>query len=135
MAAKKQEVKKLSKAEQMMAALSGVTHEFTRVNGVEPLEVYVKATNYEQYLAKVTELQRLSKAHSGENDKYSDERGLALELYDENGDYYFNPENNEDMEYMKTKIPFPLRLRLATAVGLVNSWGNIPKNSETTEQK
>ena len=132
MAAKKQEVKKMTKAEQMMAALSGVSHELTKVNGVEPLEVYVKATNYEQYIAKITELERLSKAHG---DKYNDERGLALELYDEDGNYYFNPESDEDMEYMKTKIPFPLRLRLATAVGLVNSWGNIPKNSETTEQK
>ena len=47
MATKKQEVKKMTKAEQMMAALLGVNHELTKVNGVEPLEVYVKATNYE----------------------------------------------------------------------------------------
>lgn len=130
MAAKKQEVKKMTKAEQMMAAAAGISSELVRINGLGPLEIYVKTLTFAEFMEQRGFIEKLSKNHT----TYIEERSLACDLYDVDGNYYFDPENDADMKYLHD-MPYIRRLMIGEAIGIVNGGFSIPKNSETTEQK
>lgn len=124
MAAKKQEVKKLTKAEQMAAAMAGASSELKAINGIGELMLFVKTTTVSDFLSKLATLEALTQKHG---DEYKNERSLALELYDEDGQLYFDPSNQDEMKYLHD-LPYIIRLKIGEAVGVVNGGVNLPKN-------
>lgn len=130
MTTKKKEIKKMTKAEQMQAAIAGVSFDLVQVGGVEPLEVYVKTLTFADFMKQRDLIKKLSEKHS----TYLAERSLACDLFDCDGNYYFDPENDEDMKYLY-ELPYLQRLAFGEAIGIVNGGISIPKNLETTEQK
>ncbi len=124
MAAKKQEVKKLTKAEQMAATIQGASETLKPIIGVGELELFVKTTTVSDFLAKLATLDELVKKHG---DEYKNERSLALELFDEDGQLYFDPNSQSDMKYLHN-LPYIIRLKIGEEVGVVNGGVNLPKN-------
>lgn len=124
MAAKKQEVKKMTKAEQMAATIAGASNELKPISGIGELKLFVKTTTVSEFLEKLSNLDELAKKHGSE---YRNERSLALELYDEDGKLYFDPSNQDEMKYLHD-LPYLIRLRIGEAIGVVNGGVNLPKN-------
>ena len=129
MAAKKQEVKKMTKAEQMAATIRGVSDELKPIIGAGELQLFVKTTTVSDFLSKLATLEALTQKHG---DEYKSERGLALELYDEDGQLYFDPSNQDEMKYLHD-LPYIIRLKIGEAVGVVNGGVSLPKNWLTTD--
>ena len=75
MAAKKQEVKKMTKAEQMAATIRGVSDELKPIIGAGELQLFVKTTTVSDFLSKLATLEALTQKHG---DEYKNERSLAL---------------------------------------------------------
>ncbi|AUZ06357.2 hypothetical protein ADP71_31790 [Vitreoscilla sp. C1] len=123
--------KKLTKAEQMAGfkAYMAPLAELTLVPNLGDLEIYVKSTTLNGYYQKLDQLRALKDKHGA---ALLDERSLALELFDETGAYYFDLDDEEQMQFLKD-MPFAARQKLSSAIGTVNGGFDIPKTLLTTE--
>lgn len=87
------------------------------------LPVFVQMRNVGQTTALLQQAQDLRDKFG---DELADERALALEILDENGEPFFDPENDEDMILLRD-MPFALRVELATAAREVNDAVHLKK--------
>ena len=113
------EAQKLSKQEQMAAAKAAfVVGGLVKIEGIAPLDVYVKQhTSFE--------FRRMKKQADEFKDKYddglNDDRELALELFDADGQLYFDHTDFTDMQFL-ANLPVSIKRLLSDAAQEV-VWG------------
>ena len=88
----------LSKKEQIAAAKQAfVTGGLVQVQGVAPLEVFVKQLNSAEFRS----IKATAESFKGKyDDGLNDERELSLELFDADGKPYFDYQNLEDLQFL-----------------------------------
>lgn len=111
----------MTKEEQLAAfRASNPTGGLIAVDGVQPLDLYVK-----QWSSK--EFQRLGKRIQAYRDKYDDglneERELACQLFDANGNLYFDPNHLPDLQFL-ADLPAAVRHLLDEATRNA-VWGDV----------
>ncbi|QMT33617.1 hypothetical protein LNQ82_03710 [Conchiformibius steedae DSM 2580] len=91
------------------------TEHLHRVEGVGDLEIYVKSFTVAEASQTVKKTEELIAKYQGDQDDgLNQERRLAFELFDEDGDLYFNPENHDDLMLLSL-LPYGLRQKLLNA--------------------
>ena len=114
------ESKKLNKQEQLAAAKAAwVVGGLVKVDAVEPLDIYVK-----QWTSKAfREIGALAASFKSKfQDGYNDEREISLELFDADGQPYFDYNDLADMETLAT-MPVGVKKLLSDAAQVV-VWGD-----------
>ncbi|WP_304335323.1 hypothetical protein [Conchiformibius steedae] len=92
------------------------TANLRRVDGIGDLEIYVKlqtVAEVNQNIKRGNEL--VAPYQNDKDDGLNDERRLALELFDGDGDLYFDPENAEDLVLLSV-LPYGVRDKLSNAL-------------------
>lgn len=112
--------KPLTKAQMMQAACAqfDVTS-VHKVDGVAPLEVYVKVFTAKEFRDLSARGESFDEHH---DDGYNDERRMALELFDAEGRPLFDPENMEDVLFL-ANLPFGVRQTISLASAKTNAGG------------
>lgn len=115
-----QAVTKLSKAEQMAAFRQQFpTGGLKKVEGVEPLDIYVKELSAKEFRDLGAFVEQFEKNCQ---DGLNDERQLSRELYTVEGNYYFQYDDLADMEFLAA-LPVPVKSLLANAAHQA-TWGD-----------
>ena len=109
---------KPTRAQMVQAACAQYgTGKLHKIEGVEPLALYTKVFGTKEFRDLAARAESFDERHT---DGYNEERRQALELFDEDGQQLFDPENMEDMLYL-ANLPFMLRQRISLACAQINS--------------
>lgn len=117
----------MDKQKMMAAARTAFSGSLNRVEGVEPLEVYVKRFSAKEFRDLMARQEAFEERF---DDGYNPERQIATELFDETGRPLFDPENMEDVLFL-AELPWAVRQTLALASASANT-GDGLKNRPTT---
>ena len=109
----------LSKKEQIAAAKQAfVTGGLVQVQGVAPLEVFVKQLNSAEFRS----IKATAESFKGKyDDGLNDERELSLELFDADGQLYFDHADVAEMQFL-ANLPVGIKRLLSDAAQDV-VWG------------
>ena len=116
----KMEAQKLSKQEQMAAAKAAfVTGGLIKIEHIEPLELYVKQLTSLEFRQIKSTAESFKEKY---DDGYNEDRELSLELFDADGQLYFNHADVADMQFL-AGLPVGIKRLLADAAQTV-VWGD-----------
>lgn len=104
----------MNKKQQKAAAKAAYSQSrLVKLDGVEHYDIYVKRYTLAEAVEVADKHKEIESQHEG--DKFIAERRLAVELFDEDGGHYFDPEDLEDLELI-SMMPMGLRVYLAEKI-------------------
>ncbi|WP_066570577.1 hypothetical protein [Snodgrassella sp. CFCC 13594] len=91
-----------------------------KIDGIEPLELYVKTLSVKGFNDRLKELQAI-------DDKYKDDdlnaiRGTIVSVFDKDGNHPFDADNLDDVNFM-ANLPIGIYTAIVNASNGANSWG------------